>query len=112
MTAAQHVGHQRVASHGDDTELFDSKEYEVPFPKADGKEVTDLVLRLAGVLKLNRNDPEHVALIESLSLGRVVSLTVTAGVDSKGQSVKEDISGAEAVTYTVGLRVYEVVAAE
>jgi hypothetical protein len=92
-------------------ELFEGKQYEIPFPKADGKEVTDLVVRLAGNLKLNRNDPEHVALIESLNLGRMVELRITAGVDSKGQSVKEDIDGTETVTYSVGLRLHEVVEA-
>lgn len=76
-----------------DSELFDGSEYKIPFPLQDGKEVTDLVLRLSGNLKLNRNDPEHVSLIESLTLGRVVSLNIIAGVGGKGVDVKEDADG-------------------
>src|SRR5436190_21048492 len=90
-----------------ETELFDSTEYAVPFPKADGKEVTALALNLSGSLRLNRNDPEQVALIESLTLGRVVQLSVTAGVSGKGQQIREDSDGSEIVTHTVSLKLHE-----
>jgi len=91
-----------------ETELFDGAEYEVPFAKADGKEVTALALNLSGSLRLNRNDPEHVALIESLTLGRIVQLSVMAGVSGKGQQIREDNEGQELVTHTVSLKLHEV----
>ncbi len=89
------------------TELFDSSQYAIPFPKADGKEVDELALRLGGQLKLDRHNPEHVALIESLTLGKYVALNITASVDSKGQTVKvgEDT---ETVTYQVGLKLHTI----
>jgi hypothetical protein len=95
-----------------EAELFDGREYEIPFPLADGKEVNELVLRLGGTLKLNRNDPEHVALVESLNLGRIVNLSVTAAVASKGASVKEDIGGVETVTHNVALQIHDLVETE
>lgn len=85
-----------------DNELFDPTPYQIPFPKIDGHEVNELALRLAGNLALNRNDPEHVALIESLTLGRHVRFIVTATVVSKGQTFKDD----EQVTHTVGLKLH------
>jgi hypothetical protein len=91
-----------------DTELFNGEEYRVPFPQVDEKEVTNIALRLGGGLELNRHDPEHVALVESLSLGRMISLTVTASVDAKGQVLKQDAYGKEKLTHTVALRIHEV----
>src|SRR6266496_2236510 len=91
-----------------ETELFDGTKYEVPFAKADGKEVTALALNLSGSLRLNRNDPDHVALIESLTLGRIVQLSVMAGVSGKGQQIREDNEVQELVTHTVSLKLHEV----
>lgn len=93
-----------------ETELFDSTEFKVDFPPVDGKEVTDLVLRFGGALKLNRNDPEHARMIESFTLGRFVTLTVSASVDSKGQSLRLDGDDNEVVTSAVGLKVQAVLA--
>lgn len=88
-----------------EAELFDTTKYQVPFQQADGHDVTDLVLRLAGTLKLNRNDPDHVALIDSLTLGRNVELRVFASVEGKAQSVRFQ-GDDEIVTYTVGVRLH------
>lgn len=97
-----------IAEQGDqDTALFDGKEYRVAFPRADGKEVTSLVLRLSGSLKLDRHDAEHAAFVESLELGRYVVLTVTASVDGKSHAVREGIDGTEVVTHSVALRIHE-----
>lgn len=86
-----------------DTALFDGTTYEIPFPKIDGKNVDELALRLGGELKLDRNNEDHVHLIESLTLGRYVRLTVTATVNSKGQTVKTT-EDSETVTHHVGLK--------
>lgn len=90
--------------------MFDTDQYKVPFPKVDDKEVTDLVLRLGGSLKLNRNDPEHAGLIESLTLGKYVTLTVTASVDGKFDSIRSD-EDKELVTHTVALKLHTAEAA-
>ncbi len=82
--------------------LFDTTDYQIPFPKIDNKEVSEIALRLTGNLKLDRNNPEHVSLIESLTLGRYVMLNITASVDSKGQTIKSD----DEVTYYVGLKLH------
>jgi hypothetical protein len=87
--------------------LFEGQEYEVPFPQVDGKEVTDLVLRLGGSLMLNRNDPAHAALIESLTLGKYVTLEVSASVDGKGQNIRTD-DEKETVTHHVALKLHAV----
>lgn len=89
------------------TELFDGSQYEIPFPKIDGKDVNELALSLGGHLKLDRHNEEHVHLIESLTLGRYVTFTVTASVASKGQTVKigED---SEIVTHQVGLKLHSI----
>jgi hypothetical protein len=91
-----------------ETELFDGTEYVVPFPQADGHQVTDLALRIAGSLRFNRNDPDHATMIESLTLGRVVTLEVTASVDAKLQGIRHDADGNEIVTHTVGLKIHTV----
>jgi hypothetical protein len=95
-----------------ETELFDSDEYKVPFPQADGKEVTDLVLRIGGAIQLSRNDPEQAALVESFQLGQARVLLVTVSVEGKRQSVKQDPFGAELVTHAVNLRIHEVAETE
>ncbi len=90
------------------TELFDSTDYQIPFPKADGHEVTKLVLRLGGSLELNRNDPEHTALVESLTLGKHIDLSVTASVDGKTQQVRFDADDNQIVTHAVSLRLHTI----
>jgi len=89
-------------------ELFDSSEYRVPFPQADGHEVTDIVLRLGGTIRLNRNDPDHAALVESLTLGRHLDLAVSVSVDSKAQGIRFDSDDRELVTHLVGLKIHSV----
>ncbi len=86
-------------------ELFDSKEYEVPFPQADGREVDQLVVRVSGRLVLNRNDPEQAAMIEGFTLGRYVTLTVLASVDGKHNGLSVNSGGVEVVSHTVTLGV-------
>jgi len=87
------------------TELFDGSQYEVPFPKVDNREVNELQLRLSGQLNLDRHNAEHVALVESLRLGRYVRFTVTANVAAKGQTIKAT-DEAEIVTHHVGLKLH------
>jgi hypothetical protein len=93
-------------------DLFDGDEYKVPFPQADGKDVTNLVLRLGGAVQLNRNDPEQAGLVESFQLGQVRQLLVTVSVDGKRQVFKHDPYGAETVSHVVVLGVHEVAETE
>jgi hypothetical protein len=86
-------------------ELFDSGEYRVPFPDADGKQVTDLIVRLGGSIELSRNDPDHARFVEALTLGRFVTLEVTASVVSKAQMYRVDKEGVETVPHVVGLKI-------
>lgn len=86
-------------------DLFPGSDYEVPFPKVDGHNVTDLVLRLGGKLELNRNDPDHTAFIESLTLGRTVELRVVASVESKAQQLRGS-EESEQTVFVVGLRMH------
>lgn len=91
-----------------DTGLFDGEEYRVPFPQADGKEVTDLVIAVSGRIELNRNDPEHAELVEGLRLGRRVRLSdVLAVVNGKRHVFKPPALGddSENVTHVVMLKV-------
>jgi hypothetical protein len=90
-----------------EAELFAGAEYAVPFPQVDGKEVTDLVLRLGGSLRLNRNDPKHAAMVEALTLGKYVTLEVSASVDGKGQNIRVD-DEKETVTHHVALKLHAV----
>jgi hypothetical protein len=89
-----------------EAELFNGSEYAVPFPAVDEKEVADLVVRIGGSIRLNRNDPEHAAFVESLTLGRHVELAVLASVDGKGQSIRFDSDDNESVTYVVALKAH------
>lgn len=92
-----------------DSQLFDSKQFKVPFPEVDGLEVNDLAIVFSGRLVLNRNDPEHAKLMESLTLGRKVSLSVFGNVASKQDVVKYDQDAAEHVTHQVTIRIDDVV---
>ena len=46
------------------SELFAGADYEVTFPKVDGRDVDAFILRLSGSIKLNRNDPDHAAFMD------------------------------------------------
>lgn len=89
-----------------DHELFDGSAYTVPFPKADGHDVTDLNLRGGLNLKYNRNDPEHAALIEAQTLGRLGRAFVTYSVEGKMQTIRHDAEDNEIVTHTVAIKIH------
>jgi hypothetical protein len=88
-----------------DTELFDAKPYEVPFPEIDDHPVDAIALTLRGALKLNRNDPTHVALIERLKLGRQVNLTCTATCTGKTNQIRTDNEDNTTLTHVVSLAI-------
>lgn len=89
--------------------IFDTEQYKVPFPKADGKEVTDLVIRLGGSLNLNRNDPKWAEFVESLTLGKHVTLEVSASVEAKGDTYRfSEKDETEQVVHSVSLRLQSV----
>ena len=90
-----------------EAELFPGADYEVPFPQVDGRDVDVIALRINGNITLNRNDPEHAAFVESLTLGRYVRLEVMASVTAKGQAWKagdEELPGR--VEYVIGLKAH------
>ena len=88
--------------------LFVASQYDIPFPKADGKEVDRIIIGLSGNLELDRNNPDHTQLVESLTLGRYLQLNVTASVDAKAQAVKATEDGTETVSHTVRLKLHSV----
>lgn len=92
--------------------LFDGGEYEIPFAKIDNHEVTDFVLGFAGNLRLSRNNPEHVALMEQLELGRFLTVSAEVSVDGKMQTFRRDAAENELVTYGIRLRVHSMEAVE
>lgn len=86
-------------------ELFDATQYEIPFPTIDGHKVDDLTLKLGGAINLSRNDPQHTALMESLTLGRRIRLVSYGIVTAKNHSVRRDIEGNELVTHAIGIKI-------
>lgn len=90
-----------------EAELFDGSEFKVDFPEVDGHEVTELVLRIGGTIKLNRNDPEHAEFVKSLELGRFPTAEVSMSVDSKHDVYRPGEDG-DTVTHVVGLKIHSV----
>lgn len=88
--------------------MFNTDEYQIPFPQIDGRDVADLAIRIGGNIKLNRNDPEHAAFMESLILGRHLQLTFVVSVDGKHHNIKGD-SEDETIAHVVILRVHGLV---
>lgn len=87
-------------------ELFDGTAYTVAFPKVDGHDVDDLVLRIGGSIKLNRNDADHAAFIDSLKLGGYATLQVFAAVIGKNDSYRPAENGhPQTVVHNVTLRI-------
>lgn len=85
--------------------LFDTTDYEVPFPEVDGHRVDELGLAISGNLKLNRNNPDHTTFIESLTLGKRVTLNAYAIVASKRQGYRTHPDDTEQTDWIVALKI-------
>jgi len=77
---------QATGPAGED-ELFAAAEYDSPELKLttpDGQRVDEIAIGLGGEITLDRTDPEHVALIRDLHLGRGGTVTVRFESDRAG----------------------------
>lgn len=97
-----------MSSATHEPELFDSTEYEIPFTPKTAERTDELVVRLNGGIKLNRNDPAHTSLVEALELGQFVQLAVTASVDGTAHSRRTDSDDTEKITYVVALKAHTI----
>lgn len=91
-----------------DDSIFDASSYELPIPKLDGHKADKLTVQFSGSVELDRTSEDDLAIIESLTLGKSVTLTATAVVTKKGFTLsagKED--GPETTGYGVALKVTE-----
>lgn len=86
-----------------DEAIFDSSEYEVPFTRPEAPDPHHVLLKLGGSLKLNRNDPHHMAMVERLELGKAIRLDVTATTTNAGDHYRIDDQGTVTVTYVIRL---------
>jgi hypothetical protein len=88
-----------------DEDLFPGEQYEVPFPRQDGKRVDEFAVSFAGRVSLNRNNPEHAKFVEDLTLGKAAMLQVLVSVDGKNVTLRTDDDGKEATSLVVRLGV-------
>lgn len=88
-------------------QAFDAAAYELPIPRLDGHKADKLTLAFSGSIELDRTSEDDLELIESMRLGRDVTLQVTATVARKGFTLSAGKDDApEQTGYGVGLKVH------
>ena len=68
----------------DEEAIFDASSYDLPIPTQDGHKADRLSIAFSGGVDLDRTSEEDLALVDELTLGKEVTLTVTAIVTRKG----------------------------
>lgn len=86
-----------------DEAIFDPAPYEIPLNRPPQPDPHAVLVKLRGSLKLNRNDPAHMALVERLELGKAVPLNIVATTTGAGDGYRIDDQGSVTVTYIVSL---------
>ncbi|RDI73290.1 hypothetical protein Gocc_2890 [Gaiella occulta] len=107
--ATQHIHDVMARAHGvdpDTGELFDTKPYDRPVPKLDGRRANVLKLAFGGQVAISMVDEEQLDHYASLRFGDEVELRVTATVGKHGWALRIGPDGDEKVTHTVGLHVH------
>lgn len=90
----------------DEDAIFDATSYDLPIPRLDGHKADRLSVAFSGGVELDRTSEEDLALVDELTLGKQVTLTVTAVVTKKGFTLtagKDETP--ETTGYGVGLKV-------
>jgi len=90
----------------DETAIFDATSYDLPIPSQDGHKADRLSIAFSGGVDLDRTSEEDLALVDELTLGKEVTLTVTAIVTKKGFTLNPGRDeNPETTGYGVGLKV-------
>lgn len=85
---------------------FDASVYDLPIPTEDGHKADKLVVSFSGSVELDRTSADDLDLVESLRLGREVTMRVSGPVTRKGFGLsggKDDAP--ETTTYGVSVKV-------
>lgn len=107
MTTTLHVNTDTGEVTAEDGELFDPKPYIIPVPTLDGHRADTLKLAFGGAVEIDLMLEGNLEHFESLKFGREVELQITATVGKKQWSIRRnDDTGEETVTHTVGLAVH------
>lgn len=89
------------------SELFDGTKYDLPIPKLDGHRADVLKLSFGGSVELDLVRAGNLDHFDSLKFGQEVELQITAIVGKKQWSIRRnDETGEETVTHTIGLAVH------
>ena len=90
----------------DEEAIFDASSYELPIPRLDGHKADNLTVSFSGGVSLDRTSEEDLELVDSLTLGKQVTLSVTAVVTKKGFTLNPGRDeNPETTGWGVGLRV-------
>jgi hypothetical protein len=90
----------------DETAIFDATSYDLPIPSQDGHKADRLAISFSGGVELDRTSEEDLALVDELTLGKEVTLSVTAIVTKKGFTLTAGRDETPETTgYGVGLKV-------
>jgi hypothetical protein len=90
----------------DETAIFDATSYDLPIPSQDGHKADRLSIAFSGGVDLDRTSEEDLALVDELTLGKEVTLTVTAIVTKKGFTLSPGREeNPESTGYGVGMKV-------
>lgn len=87
-------------------QAFDAAVYDLPIPAQDGHKADKLVISFSGSVELDRTNADDLDLVESLRLGREVTMRVSGPVTRKGFGLsggKDDAP--ETTTYGVSVKV-------
>lgn len=108
QVAADQQEHDQDAEHDD--ALFDSAPFEVKFPRADGRKVDEIAIKISGTIVLDRNSQADCDFVKSLHLGDDVELRFGALVRQKGPVLRktgnDDDGYEETVSHVVALKAH------
>lgn len=86
-----------------DTELFDTDQYRVPYPKRDGLEVSKITERYSGSFERDRNNPEDADRAANAKLGELRRATVIYSLVGRS-----NVTTDETVSETLVWRIHSV----
>jgi len=90
----------------DEEAIFDASSYDLPIPRLDGHKADRLSVAFSGGVDLDRTSEEDLELVDTLTLGKEISLTVTAIVTKKGFTLNPGKDeNPETTGWGVGLKV-------
>lgn len=85
----------------EDTELFDSSEYKIPYPTRDGLEVAKITERYSGSFERDRNNRDDAERAGSAQIGQLRRATIIYSLSGRANSAIDDGSVSETLVWRI-----------